>query len=354
MLTSRHTSPFFSAVFFVTLAVTLLVAGCAVPGEPLPPLLELPEPVSDLAARQVGSKILLRFTWPVLTTEGTRIRQLDRIELHALSNHESFDADEFYADSERLATWSAGEIPGPSEPFVHEISIDPARLDRRWHFAIKAINRSGKDAGFSNIASLYVIDLPSVPSGLAASLSEHAITLSWQSSPRSSISGAALLPDGYEIFRSEPGTSFLSEQIKILESIGYEDGSFQFGQSYIYQVRAYRQREGSRAVTELSESAEITATDRFPPASPQNLRAIAVTGAIELAWSPNTADDLSGYDVYRSEGGEFLRLNLQPFSIPLFRDITPQPGTEYRYRVRALDQVGNASDPSDTVEVTAE
>jgi hypothetical protein len=354
VLTARHTCPFLSAGFFVTLIVTLLVVGCAVPGDPMPPLLELPEPVSDLSARQVGSKILVRFTWPVLTTEGMRIRKLARVELHALSNQDGFDSNDFYAHSELLATWSAAEVSRSSEPFVHEVSIDPARLDRRWHFAIKAINLRGKDAGFSNVESLYVIDLPSFPYGLAASLSERTITLSWQSSPRSPISDAKLSPEGYEIFRSQTGAPFSSEPITIVESTEYEDGSFQFGQSYIYQVRAYRQREGSRAVTQLSESTEITATDIFPPVSPQNIRAIAVTRAVELSWSPNTDDDLSGYNVYRSEGTEFLKLNKQLLSIPLFRDTHSQPGTEYRYRVRALDRVGNESDSSETVEVTAE
>src|SRR5262245_46416423 len=62
----------------------LLLVGCGVPGEPLPPLLEIPVAVSDLAAVQVGNHIELTWSVPRMTTEGTVARGLDRMEVHVL------------------------------------------------------------------------------------------------------------------------------------------------------------------------------------------------------------------------------------------------------------------------------
>src|SRR5205807_1962265 len=49
-------------------------SGCGFVGEPLPPLLNIPRPVTDLAAVQRGSKIIVQFTLPQLTTEGVAIK----------------------------------------------------------------------------------------------------------------------------------------------------------------------------------------------------------------------------------------------------------------------------------------
>src|SRR5690349_11250277 len=43
-------------------------------GEPLPPLLNIPQPVADLSAVQRGSKIVVQFSLPELTTEGRVIK----------------------------------------------------------------------------------------------------------------------------------------------------------------------------------------------------------------------------------------------------------------------------------------
>ena len=47
-----------SAIF----AFAILLTGCGVPGEPLPPLLRIPAPVSDLSASQVD--VLIHLTRP--------------------------------------------------------------------------------------------------------------------------------------------------------------------------------------------------------------------------------------------------------------------------------------------------
>ena len=51
------------------LASTLALAGCGTPGAPLPPSLNLPEPVTDLAANRAGNQVTLTWTMPKKNTD---------------------------------------------------------------------------------------------------------------------------------------------------------------------------------------------------------------------------------------------------------------------------------------------
>ncbi|MCL5743099.1 MAG: hypothetical protein M1541_04090, partial [Acidobacteria bacterium] len=65
----------------VLVSAVLFGCGCGYVGEPLPPLLNIPERVTDLAGYEKGSKIILQFSVPRLTTEGVVIKRPVRIEV---------------------------------------------------------------------------------------------------------------------------------------------------------------------------------------------------------------------------------------------------------------------------------
>ena len=60
----------------------LLAAGCASPGPPRAPSLELPQPVADLAAERSGNSVELRFTVPHLSTD--KLPLFDRRHPHKM------------------------------------------------------------------------------------------------------------------------------------------------------------------------------------------------------------------------------------------------------------------------------
>ena len=62
----------------------LLVSGCGSIGEPLPPLLNIPERSRDLSARQTPEGVVLEWTWPRLTTEGRPLKNFDNFVIHRL------------------------------------------------------------------------------------------------------------------------------------------------------------------------------------------------------------------------------------------------------------------------------
>lgn len=331
-----------------------MLAGCGVPGEPLPPLLEIPEPVRDLVAEQVGARVILRFTKPQLTTEGTLIRSLDRIEVHGAFLAPGSSLDVFPEQERLLATLPAAQIPEGAGQLSYALPLEASRRGTMGIFALKAVNQREKNAGFSNIASLEITDLPEPPTNLRASLTEPAIELRWTPATRSAFGGPAPTPEGYEIYRADAGSASAPQLLATSKDPSFDDHTYAFGKRYDYSVRAFVRRGASTARTPDSNRVEIAAVDRFPPAAPQNLRAIAIPGAVELAWSPNGEPDLAGYNVYRTANGEFARLNSGLLSLPLYHDSTVQPGVDYRYTVKAVDRTGNEGPASAPATATAE
>jgi hypothetical protein len=333
-----------------------VLAACGVPGEPLPPLLEIPAPVADLAAEQVGAEIHLAWSRPRLTTEGTRPQRLDRIEIYGAFRSDG-TPPRFPEDSRLLAALSTLNLPEAAERMAYTVPLDASQLGTEASFAVKALNDRARDAGFSNAVTVRIANLPEPPSQLEAALTERAVRLSWRASPQSAFGAAAPLPpsfDGYQVLRREAGSPDPPVVLGETQSPAYDDPSFEFGRSYVYTVRAFVRQGEALAVTPPSAPTEIAAVDRFPPAAPENVRAVAAPGAVEIAWSPNEEVDLAGYHVYRSGGAEFERANSEPLRIPVFRDATVRAGVRYRYQVRAADGEGNESAPSEEVPITAE
>jgi Bacterial Ig domain len=74
------------------------------------------------------------------------------------------------------------------------------------------------------------------------------------------------------------------------------------------------------------------------PAAPGSLNAAAQAGGkVALAWAPSaTTTNLAGYDVYRSAGGPYTKLNGSPIPGTTFTDTTAAEGTAYTFKVRAV------------------
>ena len=101
----------------------------------------------------------------------------------------------------------------------------------------------------------------------------------------------------------------------------------------------------------------VTPVDTFPPAAPSGLRAVAVAGAMNLIWDPNSEPDLAGYVVLRGEApGETLQaLTPTPIGQTNYTDTTVTAGMRYVYAIVAVDKASkaNMSPQSARVEETA-
>src|SRR5262245_57755939 len=61
-----------------------LNVACGYVGDPLPPLIQIPERISDLAAVQLGRSIKLSWTLPRLNTDGSAATTLSRLEIYRM------------------------------------------------------------------------------------------------------------------------------------------------------------------------------------------------------------------------------------------------------------------------------
>ncbi|MDX1997340.1 MAG: CARDB domain-containing protein, partial [Thermoanaerobaculia bacterium] len=103
---------------------------------------------------------------------------------------------------------------------------------------------------------------------------------------------------------------------------------------------------------------EVTVTvDNQPPAAPIHLVGVAVGRDGQLTWNANTEPDLDGYLLFRdgriANAPGVVVGDLTPFVIrtTTYLDRNLADGT-YTYEVYAIDQAGNLSDPSNSVQIT--
>jgi hypothetical protein len=317
-----------SAVF-----CTVILTGCGYIGEPQYPALYIPNPVADLAVIERGDRLSVQFTIPALTTEGLAVKSIGGIDLRVgPSSGTPFNLDRWAEKATRM------DVQAPESPSLVQTSIPVnALIGQDVIVAVRIANGRGRFSQWSNLVNLQVQPpLPS-PAGLVAENTLNGVDLRWKDTGTQ-----------FRIFRrgaqdKEPA------QIATSQKPEYIDSTATYGQTYDYYVQAVR----DNAESETAGPVRMTPKDVFPPAVPSGLNASAGLNAIELAWDRNNESDLRGYNVYRSNGTGSFMMIAGPLEAPNYSDKMVQSGTTYRYAVTSIDQNGNESQKSQTVEAVA-
>ncbi len=315
--------------------VCALLAGCGSIGEPLYPALRIPQRVIDLAVVERGANLDFDFSIAPLTTEGVPLEEIGGVELRAGPGPSNgWNLDEWLKTSARV------DVPTPDKPGpVHGEFPAASFVGKEIVAAVRVTNPKGRDAGWSDFKIFRVEQPLATPADLHVTATAQGVQLTWQ--------GAA--PGEFRIFRKseqQPRPTVLATATET----NYIDISAEYGKAYQYSVQAVR---GS-VESGLAGPETITPLDKFPPEVPSGLTASVGLGAVELAWTRNTETDLKEYRVFRSEeSGPFVEI-AHGLDAPAYSDRSIQSGKHYRYRVSAVDQAGNASEPSSAVEITAQ
>ena len=92
-----------------------------------------------------------------------------------------------------------------------------------------------------------------------------------------------------------------------------------------------------------------------PPAPPERVEIDSASGVMHVQWQSPPARP-HGYHVERARAGDeaFERLTGEPVRRSSFADLTVQTDQSYQYRVRSVSHRGLESEPSQTVEATAQ
>ena len=263
-------------IFLLSCAGGVLAAclgACGSVGDPLPPLLNIPSPVQDLAASQVASEVHVQWTWPPLTTEGTVARHIGGFTLWAVDvpGFASALTRETIDEYRRpVATFGPPELAGkePGDRVVFRSPLSNWRLGQLTILAVTAASRSGREAGYSNQARLHPLEPPAEPQWLEVSVVPSGVSLSWEAAERAEEYAVerALTEDGEFVSLGRLG----------IES--FVDRTVGWGQSHSYRLRPYRLSEAGWIAGPASAESEVTPRDTFAPAAPRGLRAVRTPG----------------------------------------------------------------------------
>jgi hypothetical protein len=384
-------------------ALILLAAGCASPGPPQPPSLNLPEVVKDLTAERIGDVVHLHWTTPEMSTDhlevkGAMTAEICRITVTAPAPQKTC------VPIPRLPVQ-----PGPSqaaETLSPALTADPPAL---LAYRVQIFNVNGHSAGLSPEAFAAAGAAPPPIEQLRATPVRDGAMLQWQPTSTSAPVELERLPVGPDGVVLEPPqhkaaprssskptlkkppatrpkpapasapkplqtTSTTPAEVKLrtpnqpADAGGTVDHTAQMGETYQYTAQRVRSVSLGNHTLELrspvSTPVMVAMRDTFPPQTPSGLEAVpggatAADRSIDLSWTPDSDADLAGYFVYRQEvdsndvvTGTVTRLNTTPVVGPAYRDQTALAGHRYAYRVTAVDTAGNESAPSADLQET--
>jgi hypothetical protein len=311
---------------------------------------------------QVGNTIKLSWTLPESNTDGSTVPVLTGIEIYRLP-------------SEGLSRVSSGKLVFPEsvqpwrvlrdielkayKPGEKVTLIDPlggVPMDTfpqsTLAYALKAFNKKGQDAGFSNIVLIKLFPAPKPPQNLRSLENEKYVEILWEV-PSTNLDGSAI-EDGvkFHVYRSEDPQALSWQRLNSTPLAGdsFKDETMELGKTYFYRVRTVVPPSAGGIESMDSDRVEVTNKDTYPPSPPSEVAAISNGETMSLVWSPNTEPDLAGYVVYRS-GPEkkFEKISDALVTTASFIDSSVVKSQTYFYRIKAVDQKGNASDFSEEV-----
>lgn len=324
----------------LVIALTFLMAGCGYVGDPLPPALYIPLPVSDLSAMQQGDVVAVRFTLPARTMEDLPMEASPEVDLRAAPwENREWDEGAWEREATRLSTQPPQDTTvsaqAPAEPWA----------GKRILLRVRVAGKLGRFSAWSTPVALRVLKpMPGIH-GLMVASAPQGVLISW-TPPAQKIPGMLT-----EIFRKpSDGEEFV--RLNAIPGDSWNDQSAQFGKAYLYQVRERLERDEYNYASAFLGPLSITPLDTFAPAIPADVDAVAGATAVELSWTRNQESDFREYRIYRSvAGGPFERVG-EPTSTPTFSDSSAPAAIPLRYRITSVDTVGNESAPSDVVEIT--
>jgi len=361
---------------FVLSVAAMFATGCGTPGAPLPPSLNLPERVTDLAANRAGNQVSLTWTMPKKNTDKLLLK--GDVPVRVCRKEGAGTCEPAGVASRRGSDLQLA--PGADGAFTE--TLPPALSSgapRILTYFVELNNRNGRSAGLSNAAAVLAGEAPAPVTGLVAQVRKDGVALRWTPG-----SGTEAIRLHRKLLTPKPAAKPGEQQgllappsVPVEQSLLVEAGEhagrapdraldkeIRFGQIYEYRAqRVARVTVNGRTMElagPLSAPVRVEVVDVFPPEVPVGLAAVATAAgagaeaSIDLSWQPDTEADLAGYAVYRREGdgGWQLISSPAPLAAPAFRDIRVQPGHTYRYAISAIDQGGNESARSAEAEET--
>jgi hypothetical protein len=342
-----------------------IVAGCGAPAAPLPPTLNLPQPVRDLAASRAGDTVHLTFSVPQKTTDKLPVRGPMTASL--------------CRSVETGPCQPAGTltIPVQAKSVAMDDSLPPELRQgppRLLLYKVAILNHAAKSFAESAPAWAVAGAAPAPVTRLSATPRRNGIVLSWQGTAapgdvvrfdrtRTSAPPSQSEPKENSSFIGRKAPEEPAEQVLRVSEAASDRLSFavdttaRTGSSYRYVAQRIHQVTLGNHMLEIASSPSVAVEtayrDVFPPPVPTGLVSAADTTAkaIDLDWTPDVDPGLAGYIVYRRAAGsnqppERISPTGKPVTTSSWSDTSATPGQRYAYSVSAIDTSGNESQRS--------
>jgi hypothetical protein len=319
--------------------------GCGRKGDPLPPIIEVPETTHDLVAVQVGGDALLIWSYPQLTRAGQPLHDLERIEIWKLEvppGQEGVSKGAGGEDMRQQLMVGRGHLlarlEGPSlEAATHGSSLnytdplptaEPGKAAPSLWYAVRSRRHDGTPSAMSNIVTLQPKVAPPQLTGVATKVDPSGITLTWPAVPEAT----------YLVERRDPsGGDAWAILAKDLAKPEYVDTGVAQGKTWRYRVRAVI----GGVYGPPSSDIDVSYVDVYPPQPVTGLVCLPEAGAVKLRWDPAGEPAVKYKVSRRAPGGEWQPLG-SPLSGTETVDSSPLSG-EAEYMVKVVDEAGNES-----------
>ena len=138
-------------------------------------------------------------------------------------------------------------------------------------------------------------------------------------------------------------SSYIYEATTIADSLGQGNDSTVFrviAMNYIMDYVFYSDSYGGLSV------------DNIPPGVPNGLNASWEDSQVYITWNPSTDEDFQYYDIEKDTDATFSSSQTFYTSDNFFLDQNVDAESTYYYRVRSIDDAGNQSEFSETVQMS--
>lgn len=334
--------------------VVLWNSGCGKQGAPRPPLPRGPLPPTDVSARQTGASAVISFRVPAPRGDKPSMQparvELVRVEYRP-GNVAPPDPNAFRRRGQVVATLQGDPLPGGERVKILDEtltlgdgSLPPGTTLR---YGIRVRDRRGRSSPLVVALDLVPVIPPSPPASITAIATAEGIRLNWEGAVSDD-------PGRYNLYRALAGGRYTGKPLhpSPLSVSEFLDTTVQMGQTYTYMVRSAVSDSEPYLESVSSPEVRVLAEDLFPPSRPGGLVAVQEGAGIRLFWNPGEERDLSGYRIYRRlNDGEWMTLEPDPVTQPLFLDRSVRTGDRIFYRVSAVDRADppNESAPSEEV-----
>jgi hypothetical protein len=368
-----------------------LMIGCASPGPPKAPSLNLPQPVNNLTAQRSGDIVELHFTAPHIST--------DKLPLFDPRHHHTMIKGVICRETTPRHCDRIGELPvqltaadGVTLSFrdilPNELACGEPRL---LAYRVEFFSDRNRSAGKSEPAFTAAGKAPEPIADLRAGGTRAGALLEWTPSPaaagdvllhrvslqpKPAVSKAAQTEKKAAPKSVVPKTSDEADLwLKANAKSQTLDTTVSADEPYRYTaVRRVSLTLDSHAVelhSAPSSTVEFALKPVYAPAAPAGLDASSFQPptaqgaepqhfAVDLIWqpvsdaavTPSLASLLVGYIVYRealTPAGTRIRLTATPTPEPSFHDASAEAAVRYRYSVTAVDGNGNESKAASVV-----